>query len=503
MAMSTKIDAAMVRFEKWLDHPTIATENLKKQKHQFDGVRWLLNHELTDDPLWGVRGGLLADEMGLGKTLQMLGAIIANNTSKTNTLIVLPPALMPQWKKEIVRLFKMTPVMYHGVQKKTITPEILSSSPIVLTTYGTLATRMRRIDENEQIEILSPLTKIKWGRVIYDEVHHLRNNKTGQYKGAMKLQASIKWLVTGTPIQNKKGDLVSLCDIMGVPREFSGSDEGIATIRSHFILRRTKEDVRISLPTLTDTIVTVPWESSEEKQLGVEIHSMMGFTGCSASSIRPEISNLGRTGCSLTALLRMKQMCVLPELIERAIHAKFDTDEERRDRETDIAFSETSKLNAVLGKIYERKDNCRSKLVFCHFRGEIDWLLSGIQLIQKSNGENMKVGCVDGRSSKKLRELILCDTSYDVVILQIKTCCEGLNLQQFKEVYFVSPHWNPCVEDQAIARSHRIGQTEGVDVFRFEMEGFGKKARSIDQYCRLIQQHKRDLIDAVFNARRR
>ncbi len=498
MATTSYVDAAMVRFEKWLDHPSIASENLKKQKHQFDGVRWLLGQELVNEPLWNVRGGLLADEMGLGKTIQMLGVIIAHNTSKTNTLIVLPPALVPQWKNEITRLFKVTPVVYHGVQKRSITLEKLASSPIVLTTYGTIATRKRRIDEDEQIEVHSPLTQIKWGRVIYDEVHHLRNNKTAQYKGAMKIQSSIKWLVTGTPIQNKKRDFINLCNIMGVPREFSGTDEGIKTIRSHFILRRTKDDVHISLPTLTDTIVTVPWKSSDEKQLAIEVHSRLGGTGVSTHYVRPEIANL--SSCSLSALLRMKQMCIFPELIERAIHNKFDTEDTRFD--TDISFSETSKLNAVLGKIYERKDNSRSKLVFCHFRGEIDWLLSSIQLIHKSNGENMKVGYIDGRTGKTARELILGDTSYDVVILQIKTCCEGLNLQQFKEVYFVSPHWNPCVEDQAIARSHRIGQTDNVDVFRFEMEGFGENTRSLDQYCRLIQQHKRDLIRTVFEVRK-
>jgi hypothetical protein len=77
---------------------------------------------------------------------------------------------------------------------------------------------------------------------------------------------------------------------------------------------------------------------------------------------------------------------------------------------------------------------------------------------------------LDGRTSESERRVILApDAGVDVLILQIQTCCEGLNLQQFSEVYFVSPDWNPAVEDQAIARCHRFGQTEPVSVFRFVM----------------------------------
>jgi SNF2 family DNA or RNA helicase len=77
---------------------------------------------------------------------------------------------------------------------------------------------------------------------------------------------------------------------------------------------------------------------------------------------------------------------------------------------------------------------------------------------------------LDGRTSESERRVILApDAGVDVLILQIQTCCEGLNLQQFSEVYFVSPDWNPAIEDQAIARCHRFGQTEPVSVFRFVM----------------------------------
>jgi SNF2 family DNA or RNA helicase len=83
------------------------------------------------------------------------------------------------------------------------------------------------------------------------------------------------------------------------------------------------------------------------------------------------------------------------------------------------------------------------------------------------------------------------------LVLQIQTGCEGLNLQEnYSEIYFISPHWNPAVEDQAIARCHRIGQTKSVYVKRFEMSSFISNeqdipTRTIDKYVKDVQDVKR------------
>ena len=136
--------------------------------------------------------------------------------------------------------------------------------------------------------------------------------------------------------------------------------------------------------------------------------------------------------------------------------------------------------------LIERRDNGRRKLVFCHYRGEID-------LIVKQVCEaGMKVGVFDGRTPKKVREELLKDLELDVLVLQIASGSEGLNLQHYKETYFVSAHWNPALEDQAVARCHRIGQLDDVEVFRFEMEPFGN-SRNIEQYCKGVQDRKREL----------
>ena len=89
----------------------------------------------------------------------------------------------------------------------------------------------------------------------------------------------------------------------------------------------------------------------------------------------------------------------------------------------------------------------------------------------------------------------------DILLLQIKSCCEGLNLQSYREIYFTSPHWNPATEDQAVARAHRIGQTKPVKVFKFvtkliQREGL-RTTCSLDEYCLFIQSRKRELMEAL------
>lgn len=113
------------------------------------------------------------------------------------------------------------------------------------------------------------------------------------------------------------------------------------------------------------------------------------------------------------------------------------------------------------------------------------------------------IAIIDGTVAGRERARIFA-TEPRVLILQIRTCSEGLNLQSYSDVYFVSPHWNPCVEDQAIARCYRLGQTNGVRVFRFYMTDFvaeqsgGEESSSesistLDHKCEEIQERKRVL----------
>jgi SNF2 family DNA or RNA helicase len=146
----------------------------------------------------------------------------------------------------------------------------------------------------------------------------------------------------------------------------------------------------------------------------------------------------------------------------------------------------------------------RKSIVFCHFRREMTQLRD--MLLRSGGcgcaGDNGDVAIIDGTVSAKERGRILA-AEPTVLILQIRTCSEGLNLQSYSDVYFVSPHWNPCVEDQAIARCYRMGQTSQVRVFRFFMSDFvaeavdavvaGECISTLDHKCEEIQERKRVL----------
>ena len=469
-------EAKMEEFRKWLN---IASLDVKP--HQLEGMEWLLLRDEDGSGNGDSGGGILADEMGLGKTILMLGLIISNY--KKRTLIVVPPAIMDQWETEIIRLLGHHPLVYHGTRKRGVTLEQIKDVPLVLTTYGMISPRKRK-----GVDIPNLLAKISWDRTIYDEAHHLRNPKTHKYIGARIIQSSITWLVTGTPIQNRMRDLYSLCSILTKSNVKRGNP-CIDTIKRHHILRRTKKGIGLKIPDLISETILVPWKQAPEELLAENLHSTWGFTKISKRSISAIVGMLASS--HLPALMRMKQVCALPGLLRNKLENFVDSgvlDEDVGLTNGAILGTEgESKMNAILSKIKERRSNGRAKIVFCQFRGVIDWLYTHLM------SEGIRVNFVDGRTPRQLREDILSSNCYEVILLQIQTSCEGLNLQHFKEVYFVSPHWNPCVEDQAIARSHRIGQTDTVNVFRFAMDEFVGGV-SLDNYCKQVQDEKREII---------
>ena len=227
------------------------------------------------------------------------------------------------------------------------------------------------------------------------------------------------------------------------------------------------------LKSLEHSNSNVSWENENELQLSREIHMRARNT-----SDRTE---------RLKLYTRMRQMCVWPALISGSSSSVLKTTAAAAAGVVDTydlpveqyknALSHQSKLNRVV-EIIARElavDPARKSIVFCHFRREMTRIRELLLLLGAvgggGGGGGVGIEIIDGSVSGTQRNRILV-ASPQILLLQIRTCSEGLNLQAYTDVYFVSPHWNPCVEDQAIARCFRMGQTAQVRVFRFYMSDF-------------------------------
>lgn len=468
-------------------HYLLEKAQFQFKQYQYDGVKWCIRNELRPDPPGNARGGFIADEMGLGKTIMMIGTMFVNYLPRT--LIVVPPVLIQQWFNEIYSASGHKALLFYGNDKKIISQEDINNSPIVLTTYNML------LPED------CLLKKVAWNRVIFDEAHHLRNSDTRRYRSCKQIKARVRWLVTGTPVQNRKQDFYNLCCAAGMKSSFYMEPDNLRIIGRNFVLRRTKLQVGIDLPPVNKEHRIVDWKSPKEMMLSEEIHSLLPNQTYVSLSKRKRLAELfGKAGV-LTALLRARQSCIMPNLMRNnmELFCKMGW----IDPDSMEALSYSSKLDAVIELILERKDNGKGKIVFCHFQSEIDAIAERL-----SQGGMAKVVTYDGRNSGGHNLATLAEPA-DALVIQIQTGCEGLNLQNnFSEIYFVSPHWNPCVEDQAIARCHRIGQTKPVDVFKFEMRGFKKEATAeinpitLEKYVNKIQHIKRDISRQILSEAR-
>jgi SNF2 family DNA or RNA helicase len=409
--------------------------------YQLDGLNWLISKE---DRKNKITGGLLCDEMGLGKTIQFIALLLAKGVG--HTLLVLPASLMSQWRQQIEKFAPEIKIFnYHGQHRSL---KHMPKSCVVMTTY--------QLVHNDRTVLCEQF----WDRVILDECHTIRNKKGKITRACYSLRAKSKWGITGTPIQNYVSDVISVLAYVGLSESEIKSD--LPSAIAKYTLRRTKAEVKLAdvIPERKVKRVILPFSSKKENQFYSQVRESELFT-------------------PLEKTLRLRQASIAPQMVNDGIGKKTL-------KRTKKWKHSNTKLDKVLEKTLERleTDPTARIIIFTSFKYEIEYLSDKLAGTETA----VKFSALHGGVSKEDRASRIADTEIQVLMVQIVCGGTGLNLQAYNVIYFTSPPWNPSLEDQAIARCHRIGQDKQVDIYKMYMKS------SIEEHIGAVQEVKRRII---------
>lgn len=426
--------------------------------YQQEGVAWL--NFLTELGL----GACLADDMGLGKTVQILSLLLCKQSPgspRKPSLLVVPASLLANWANEAKRFtpsLKLLFVHPSEMDQKQLN-KLAASAEAALKEVDLVVTTYSLLGRYEW------LTQVDWNLVILDEAQAIKNPGTTQTKAVKKLNANARVAMTGTPVENRMGDLWSLFDFLNPGLLGSGtlfktfikmlqerSTQQYAPLKqlvSPYILRRMKTNREIiqDLPDKTETISYCPL-SKEQAKLYQQIVSQM-------SEALETAKGIARKGIVLQTLMRLKQVCNHPHQLSGA--GGYEEEESGK----------FQRLTALCEELAERQERV---LVFTQFKEIIDPLAEHLSRIFKRKGLILH-GSTAVAKRKELVEQFQKEDGPPFFILSLKAGGTGLNLTQASHVIHFDRWWNPAVENQATDRAFRIGQKRNVLVHKFVTRG--------------------------------
>ena len=443
--------------------------------YQREGVLWMLMRELGKS---SVKGGFMCDEMGLGKTVQIISTILGNPGKKT--LIVVPKSIVNQWKEELKKFAPDLVVFVFDGPTRDMNKQVFTETDVVIAPYSVM------VKKGKPKGTATEMHRFHWGRIVLDEGHEIRSSSSKIHASLKSLASDIRWLVTGTPVYNSMNDFVALCDFLGIPKTVV---QGLTDkVRKTYVMRRTKQDVsefntRLELPPCDFQNVELDMYP-EELRIYKEVYEK------SQDVIRElfKKENVGMHAMHiLECFLRTRQVMIWPQLYVDGMAKKDD--------EISEPWEGRSKKMETLFQLIASHPNEKS-LVFCQFVEEMNHIEN--TLLEKGH----TVFRIDGSVDQAVRVQRLVDfKKFDggcVFVIQIKSGGQGLNLQEATRVYITAPSWNPATELQAIARSHRTGQTHKVVVRKLIYTGT-EELPSIEESMMDLQGHKSVICSEVLN----
>ncbi|MGI9100535.1 MAG: DEAD/DEAH box helicase [Solirubrobacteraceae bacterium] len=423
------------------DPPATLTAQLRP--YQREGFGWLAT-------LWELElGGILADDMGLGKTLQALALICHardRDPSVGPFLVVAPTSVVSNWVQEAARFAP-------GLMVRSVTDTLarsgraideVAAADVVVTTYTLL-----------RLEAEAYRT-VAWAGLILDEAQFVKNHQAKTYRCVRELAAPFKLAITGTPMENNLMELWSLLSIAAPglfpdpkrfadqyarPIERGGDGERLALLRRRIkplVKRRTKELVAADLPAKQEQALVVDLHPRHRKRydrhLQRERQKVLGLIG-----------DFDRNRFTiLRSITLLRQLSLHPGLVE-----------------DDCDTVPCAKLGALVDQLADVVGGGHRALVFSQFTGFL------AKARERLDAEGIGYCYLDGRTRRRDRVLEQFKSGTDpVFLISLKAGGFGLNLTEADYCFLLDPWWNPATEAQAIDRTHRIGQTRRVMVYR-------------------------------------
>jgi SNF2 family DNA or RNA helicase len=421
-----------------------ATLSARLRPYQRDGFGWLAF-------LWQFRlGGILADDMGLGKTVQSLALIChAKQADPTLSpfLVIAPTSVVSNWSDEAARFAPELAVVSIADtlrRRGQDLAEIIAGADVVVTSYT-----LFRLD-------FESYAAAGWSGLILDEAQFTKNHQSKIYQCARRLPAPFKLAITGTPMENNLMELWSLLSITAPglfpnparfrdhyarPIERQADAERLGQLRRRvkpLIKRRTKEQVAADLPEKQEQVLEVELDPRHrriyQRYLQRERQKVLGL-----------IDDVNRNRFTI-----LRSLTLLRQL---SLHAGL-VDAEHRDLSS-------SKIDTLLEQLGDVIDGGHRALVFSQFTG----FLAHVR--ERLDAAGIAYSYLDGNTRNRAAVVQrFKDGSVPVFLISLKAGGFGLNLTEADYCFLLDPWWNPATEAQAVDRTHRIGQSRNVMVYR-------------------------------------
>lgn len=423
-------------------------------------------------------GGLLADDMGLGKTIQAITFLLWLRESRAKekggmdkvepSLVVCPKSVIDVWHSEMEKFASGTRVRILRTRDDLDLDALSSDIDLLVLNYAQL-----RLCGEE-------LGKIKWLATILDEGQQIKNPDSKAAKAARDLNSMNRLVLTGTPIENRLMDMWSLMayampGVLGSRAYFKkrfdkrkdpSAQSRLASRLRPFLLRRTKLQVAKDLPPRTEEEVFCEMEGLQAELYNAELKriqkALLGFESDEAVK--------KNSFAILQGLMRLRQICCHPGLID----PKFIKEE-------------SAKMNALFYLLDQLREEGHKVLVFSQFVSMLDIIKARLEV------ESRPFHYLTGQTKDRKGEIESFQTTKQpsVFMLSLKAGGAGLNLTSASYVILYDPWWNPAVENQAIDRTHRIGQKNKVIAYRLLTR------ETVEEKIRVLQHQKTQLVTNV------